>query len=193
METLLVLAAGVLQVPAITTAKRMGLRVVAADGNAKAPGLALADKAYVINIRDVGACFSLARKENVNGVIHICSEVSMFVMGRINEKLNLKGVDSETAVRSTNKERMRRAFEAFGAPSPRSIGAATEAEALKAAEAIGRPLVIKPSRNSGSRGVTCINDDDSREKFLQAFRLAQRKAATSPSSSRSSSMGRSSA
>ena len=36
--------------------KRMGLCVVAADGDAHAPGLAMADAAYVINILDADAC-----------------------------------------------------------------------------------------------------------------------------------------
>lgn len=171
MATLLVLAAGPLQVPAITTAKRMGLRVVAADGSAEAPGLALADVARVVNILDPEACLAVAREERVDGVIHICSEVSMFAMGRINEELGLKGLDSATAVRATNKEKMRRAFEAGGAPSPRSIGAATLEEARTAAAEIGPPLILKPSRNSGSRGVTRLMEPDA-AALEQAFAYA---------------------
>jgi biotin carboxylase len=176
MDTLLVLAAGPLQLPAITTAKRMGLRVVAADGDEHAPGLVLADKAYVINILDADACLEVARKENVNGVIHICSEVSMFPMGRINEELRLKGIDSATAVRATNKKQMRRAFEAGGAPSPISFGAATAEEVLAAAERIGRPLIVKPSRNSGSRGVTRLNDSAGQQEVIAAFEYAVRES-----------------
>ncbi|MFA6133494.1 MAG: ATP-grasp domain-containing protein [Phycisphaerae bacterium] len=172
MPTLLVLAAGPLQLPAITTAKVMGLRVVAADGTDHAPGLALADASHVINILDPDACLAVARKEKIDGVIHICSEVSMFAMGRINEELHLHGIDSATAVRATNKEKMRRAFEAGGAPSPRSIGAATEEEALAARQAVGYPLIIKPSRNSGSRGVTRLSDSEGKDAFLAAFARA---------------------
>ncbi len=176
MPTLLVLAAGQLQMPAITTAKRMGLRVVAADGSANAPGLALADQAHVVNITDPQACLAVARAEKIDGVIHICSEVSMLPMGLINQELGLKGIDVATAIRSTNKEKMRRAFEAGGAPSPRSVGAATEQEALAAAEEIGWPLIVKPSRNSGSRGVTSFIDDVGSVELLQAFRLAVRES-----------------
>ena len=172
MKTLFVLAAGPLQVPAIKTAKRMGLRVVAADGNPSAAGLALADAAYVFDIVDPDACLDVARKENIDAVVHICCEVSMVAMGRINEELGLHGIDSATAVRATNKEAMRRAFEAAGAPSPKSIGAATVEEALAAAEEIGLPLIVKPSRNSGSRGVTRLSDESGREDLLAAFAYA---------------------
>jgi len=172
MPTLLVLAAGRLQLPAITTARRMGLRVVAADGDRDAPGLALADTAYVINILDADACLEVARREQVAGVIHICSEVSMYAMGRINEELGLAGIDSATAVRATNKEKMRQAFEAAGVPSPKSIGVRTVEDALEAARQIGPPLILKPSRNSGSRGVTRINPGDGDDVLAAAFRYA---------------------
>jgi biotin carboxylase len=153
MQTLMVLGAGSLQLPAIITAKSMGLKVVACDGDPKAPGLVLADKAYVIDIVDPFLCLDVARKEKIHGVVHIGSEVSMLAMGRVNEALCLPGVDAATAVRATNKVKMRRAFEAGNAPSPKSIGAATEDEALAAAEQVGWPLIVKPTRNSGSRGV----------------------------------------
>jgi len=172
METLLVLAAGPLQLPAVTTAKRMHLRVVAADGDPEAPGMALADAAHAVDITDAEACLAVARREKVRGVIHICSEVSMLPLGRINEELGLKGIDWQTARRATNKELMRRAFQAGGAPSPRSIGAASEEAALAAAEEIGRPLIVKPSRNSGSRGVTRLTAEDGRDKLIEAFRYA---------------------
>ena len=172
MQTLLVLAAGPLQVPAIETAKRMGLRVVAADGNPEAPGLAMADSAYVFDIVDAEACLEVARKEKIDAVVHICCEVSMYAMGRINEELGLHGIDSATAVRATNKEAMRRAFEAAGAPSPKSVGAATVEEALAAGEQIGLPLIVKPSRNSGSRGVTRLGDRTGREDLIAAFEYA---------------------
>jgi len=172
MNTLLVLAAGPLQLPAITTAKRMGLKVVAADGSSDAPGLALAHVAHAIDILDADVCLEVARKEKIDGVVHICSEVSMYAMGRINEELGLKGIDSATAIRATNKEKMRRAFEAAGAPSPESVGARTREEALVAAERIGLPVIIKPSRNSGSRGVSRLTLDDGRDEITRAFDYA---------------------
>ena len=171
MPTLMVLAAGPLQLPAVTTAKRMGLRVVAADGNPASPGLALADVGSVINILDAEECLALARREKVDGVVHICSEVSMYAMGRINEELGLHGIDSATAVRCTNKQEMRRAFEAAGAPSPRSTGVTTAEEAVAAA-AIGRPAIVKPARNSGSRGVTRLAEGDGPEAVVAAFEYA---------------------
>jgi biotin carboxylase len=176
MKTLLVLAAGPLQLPAILAARRMGLRVVALDGDATAPGLALADVGRVVDILDPAACLRVAREEHADGVIHICSEVAMPALGLINEEMRLHGPDRATVLRATNKERMRRAFEAGGAPSPRSLGAATRTEALAARAAVGPACILKPSRNSGSRGVTRVGAGDGDEALLQAFDRAVRES-----------------
>lgn len=47
-KRLLVLAAGILQVPVIKKAKEMGIYVIAADGDKNAVGLQYADKAIEI-------------------------------------------------------------------------------------------------------------------------------------------------
>ena len=47
MKKLLVLAAGLLQIPVIKKAREMGVYVIAADDDPDAPGMAMADKAIV--------------------------------------------------------------------------------------------------------------------------------------------------
>jgi len=171
-KTLLVLAAGPLQLPAITVGKRLGLRVVAADGDPNAPGLALADVAHVIDIGDPEVCLRVARAEKVDGVIHICSEVAMASLALVNSEMGLHGICLGTVVSATNKEQMRRAFERGGAPSPRSIGVTTDDAALAAAVGIAGAVIVKPSRNSGSRGVTHLPAGVEPERVIAAFRRA---------------------
>ena len=79
MKKLLVLAAGILQVPVIKKAKEMGYYVIAADGNPNAIGLQYADKPVVVNITSEEEVLHIAREERIDGVIHPCSEVSMNV------------------------------------------------------------------------------------------------------------------
>ena len=121
MKKLLVLAAGILQVPVIKKAKEMGYCVIAADGDPNAIGLQYADKPVVVNITSEEDVLRVAREERINGVIHPCSEVSMNVMGRLNEELGLSGISRDAAFRATNKHLMRVAFEKYGAPSPKSF------------------------------------------------------------------------
>lgn len=97
--------------PVIKKAKDMGIYVIAADGDANAVGLQYADKAVVVNITSEEDVLRVAREERIDGVIHPCSEVSMNVMGRLNEELGLSGITKLQAIRATNKHLMREVFE----------------------------------------------------------------------------------
>lgn len=174
MKKLLVLAAGILQVPVIKKAKEMGVYVVAADGDENAVGLKLADKAIVVNITSEEDMLRVAREEQVDGVIHPCSEVSMNVMGRINDELGLSGISRETAIRATNKHLMREAFENYGAPSPKSM-CFTDVEVAWDAFCTDftGACILKPSRNSGSRGIAKISADIKMDEFARLFEISK--------------------
>lgn len=176
MKKLLVLAAGILQVPVIKKAKEMGVYVVAADGDPNAIGLKLADKPVVVNITSEEDMLRVAREEQVDGVIHPCSEVSMNVMGKINDELGLCGISRETAIRATNKHLMREAFEKFGAPSPLSLLTGSAEDAWNLFETrFQADAILKPSRNSGSRGIAKVSkgiNGVSKDEFIKLYYVA---------------------
>ncbi len=148
----------------------MGHYVIAADGDAAAMGLSLADKAIVANITSEEEMLRIAREEQVDGVIHPCSEVAMNVMGRINDDLGLSGISLETAIRATDKHLMREAFERYGAPSPTSIFTQDVEEAwLVFCEKFQGCAILKPSRNSGSRGIAKIEKGITKECFEKFY------------------------
>lgn len=173
MKKLLVLAAGILQVPVIKKAKEMGIYVVAADGSEHAVGLQLADKPIVVNITSEEEMLRVAREEQVDGVINPCSEVSMNVMGRINDELGLSGISREAAIRATNKHLMREAFEAGNAPSPKSMLTESAEDAWNHLQnGFDSDGILKPSRNSGSRGIAKVTRDMPKEDFVKAYDVA---------------------
>ena len=167
-KKLLVLAAGILQVPIIKRAHEMGIYVIAADGDPNAVGLQYADKAIVANITSEEEMLRVAREEKIDGVIHPCSEVSLNVMGRINDELHLSGISKEQAIRATNKHLMREAFEAYGAPSPKSR-CFTDVEVAWGAFCMDftGACILKPSRNSGSRGIAKISSNIPMDEFAR--------------------------
>lgn len=172
-KRLLVLAAGILQVPIIKRAREMGYYVIAADGDANACGLQYADKAVVANITSEEVMLRIAREENIDGVIHPCSEVSMNVMGRINDELHLSGITREQALRATNKHLMRKAFEKGNAPSPKSILTEDAEDAwLHLQNDFETNAILKPSRNSGSRGIAKVTRDIEKSSFLKMYDIA---------------------
>ena len=151
----------------------MGYYVIAADGDPNARGFQYADKAICANITDEKVMLKIAREEGVDGVIHPCSEVSMNVMGRINDELGLAGITREQAIRATNKHLMREAFEKGNAPSPKSILTESAEDAWNhLQEDFTTDGILKPSRNSGSRGIAKVTRDMPKEDFEKAYYIA---------------------
>lgn len=172
-KRLLVLGAGTLQVPVIKKAKEMGVYVIASDGNANAIGFQYADKAIHANITDEEVMLEIARIEKIDGVIHPCSEVSMNVMGRINDEMGLIGISREQAIRATNKHLMRQAFEEGKAASPKSILTQSAEDAWEKFSRFNSDGILKPSRNSGSRGIGKVErKKDTKESFIHKYEVA---------------------
>ena len=170
MKKIMVLAAGLLQIDVIEKAKSMGYYVLAVDGNLKAPGFNVADKAICADIVNEETMLKIARDEHVDGVIHPCSEVSMAVMGRINDELGLSGISREQAICATNKHLMRKAFEKGNAPSPKSILAQDGEDAWSRLQnEFDTDAILKPSRNSGSRGIAKVSRDMDKGDFIRAY------------------------
>lgn len=174
MKKLMVLAAGLLQIPVIKKAQEMGYYVIAADDDPEAPGMKLADKAVVPDgLMNEEKMVAIAKEEHVDGVIHPCSEVAMSVMGRINDELHLSGISKEIAIRATNKHLMREAFERYGAPSPKSVLTKDEEDAwCMFCDKFDTNAILKPSRNSGSRGIAKVEKGIAREEFVSLYRRA---------------------
>lgn len=174
MKKLLVLAAGLLQLPVIKKAKEMGYYVIAADDDPEASGMALADKAIVPGgLMNEEKMVAIAKEEQVDGVIHPCSEVAMNVMGRINDELHLSGISKEIAIRATNKHLMREAFEKYGAPNPKSILTKDEEDAWATfCNEFDTNAILKPSRNSGSRGIAKVEKGIAKDEFVNLYQRA---------------------
>ena len=164
--------------PIIKRAREMGYYVIAADGNPNAVGLQYADKQICANITSEEEMVAIAKQEQIDGVIHPCSEVSMNVMGRIHDELNLSGVSRKQAVVATNKHLKREAFKKGDAPSPISILAKSAEDAWEQFMAMPGDAILKPSRNSGSRGIAKVSkgsngvSEVSKEDFYKLYDIA---------------------
>lgn len=151
-KTVLLLGAGKEQIAAIQAARGLGLRVVAADGSLKAPGLALADRGVNIDIRDVEAVYRVAKSEHADGIFCHAVELPQ-VVAEVTQRLKLPGLDPDVADRATNKLLRYQCFQANQIPCPRFRLACNLEEAFSHAKQLGFPVVMKPIDNAGARGV----------------------------------------
>ena len=71
MKKILIVGAGIDQVPAILKAKEMGFQIHAVDYDAKAPGFLLADFHKVISTTDVEKVTEYCREKFIEGVFEL--------------------------------------------------------------------------------------------------------------------------
>ena len=150
---MLLLGAGPVQLAAIHRARDAGFFTIAADFSPAAPGLKLADRGVVCDIRDVPQVVALAREKQVDAVCSICVEAAVRTVAAVAHHLGLPGLSPEAAWNATDKQRMRAAWSAAGVPSPISRAC----ESAEDACALGWPAVIKPADSAGSRGVSFVD------------------------------------
>ncbi|HQE60531.1 MAG TPA: ATP-grasp domain-containing protein, partial [Spirochaetota bacterium] len=160
-KTIMIIGGGLLQLPAIQTAKKMGLQVIVTDYNPEAVGMKFADIPLVISTRDFEGTVREARRQNkltpINGVLTVGTDASMTVSA-VASALNLPGIKFEDAEAATNKVKMRTRFKEHKVPSPKFYPVWSLADAKKACDKLKFPVVIKPCDNMGARGVMLIKE-----------------------------------
>lgn len=155
-KKIMFVAAGPFQKKGIEKAKEMGLYVIATDGDPKAVGLSLADKSYIVDVKDVEKNLEIAKEEKIDGAMALASDVSVRTVASINESLGLPGINREVAERCLDKEFMRKAFMANKVPSPKSYAVYSIEDLINKSKLVKFPAVVKPADSAGSRGVQKI-------------------------------------
>lgn len=154
---ILIVGAGLMQLPAVRIASQMGLRTIVTDYSPDAPGLALADVPVIMSTKDIEGTVRVARQyPRIKGVITVGTDASLTVAA-VAGALGLVGIRYEAAENATHKLKMRNALRNAGVAIPDFAGVWSIDEARVTAEKIGYPVVIKPVDNMGSRGVVRLD------------------------------------
>ncbi|MDR2398683.1 MAG: ATP-grasp domain-containing protein [Spirochaetaceae bacterium] len=158
-ERLMILGAGVMQGPAIKIAKALGLETVVVDADPHAPCVSLADRFEQIDLKDQEgvAAFgqSLKAEGGLGGIMTAGTDFSATVAWAA-ARIGLPGIPYEAALNASDKERMRRCFEAAKLPSPTFMVVEGVLPATFAPP-FGYPLVVKPVDNMGARGCCMVD------------------------------------
>jgi biotin carboxylase len=168
----LFVGAGRHQRRAILQAKEMGLRVVAVDRNAGAPGLREADIAKVVDFSDVAAVLKATSRLKLDGVLTVSADRAVPVVAALAEARGLPGIGTAAAHLLTNKIAMRRRLGERGVPQPRFAAVRTLSETRRAADEVGFPAVLKPADSGGQRGVFRVESLDDVDTHLHEALVA---------------------
>ncbi|QPJ66263.1 MAG: ATP-grasp domain-containing protein [Candidatus Nitrohelix vancouverensis] len=170
---LLIIGGGPFQVPAIKTAKAMGLKVAVSDYNEDAEGMLLADFSIPVSTRNINLTVNAAKQFHktcaLDGVMTVGTDASQTVAA-VADALNLPGIPFEVAERATDKIKMRQRLKEAGVSVPDFRPVWNLEEGRRAIKEMGLPLVIKPCDNMGARGVKKLT---ALEELPVAFREAK--------------------
>lgn len=171
MKNLLILGAGIYQVPLIKAAQNMGIYTIVTSIPGHYPGFSIADKVYYENTINTDAILDIARKENIDGIVTAGTDVAIPALGKVCDAMGLKGLSFEAAMLSSNKCLMKEAYEKFDVRTAKFRKISTDdTKYANKLEALSFPMIFKSVDSSGSRGITRVDSanefDDARACVL---------------------------
>ncbi|MBS4773015.1 MAG: ATP-grasp domain-containing protein [Proteobacteria bacterium] len=170
----MVLGAGLGQLPLLQTLRRYGFYViVVAPQRANSPCFELADKFYYSDVKDKNLILDIARKEKVVAVLSDQLDLATQSCGYAAENLGLIGNSYRSALLFSNKQLMHEFASKKGIKVAKNCKTDKLFDALEFIKHIKYPAVIKPVDSDASRGVYKIcSDDELTEHFEDARKFS---------------------
>lgn len=158
MKKILIIGASILQLPAIKKAKELGFYVGVADYDPNAVGIQFADEYFNVSTIDIDGVTKVAKEFDPDGIMTLATDMPMRSVSAAAKECGLCGISMDTAVKSTDKGEMIKAFEANAVEHPWYYIADNEESFNALKNDISFPCIMKPTDSSGSRGVVLVHD-----------------------------------
>ena len=175
MKKLMIMGAGIYQVPLIKKAKEMGIHTIAVSIPGNYPGFAVADEVCHINTVDYEAVLKVAREKKVDGIVTAGTDVAVITIGKVCDELGLKGLSFEAAKIASDKRLMKECYEKNGVRTARFRMIRFDEDPRAHLEGLSYPLIFKAVDSSGSRGITRVNTPEAIEAAVENIRGVTRK------------------
>ena len=158
MKKIMILGAGIYQVPLIRKAKEMGLYTIVVSIAGKYPGFEIADKIYYKDTADYNSVLPIARAEKIDGIVTAGTDVAVITVGKVCDEMGLCGLSFEAAQISGNKFLMKERYAKFGIRTAkfRKISF-NDVFVLDKLADLKPPLMFKAVDSSGSRGIIRVD------------------------------------
>ena len=166
MKRLMILGASEFQIPLIESARRRGIQTCVLDINPQAPARYLSDEFHVCSIRDYNKVLGIAEQYMPDGITAGMCDVAVLTVARICERLNLPGLDVETAIKATDKYAMIKAFSSNNVPCP-GFKLLNRSDNFDEFEVPWLPFIVKPVDMAGSRGINLVKDVNEKSALIK--------------------------
>lgn len=158
MKKLMILGAGIYQVPLIQKAKCMGIETIVVSIQGNYPGFEYADKIYYEDTKNYPKILEIARKEKIDGIVTTGTDVAVVTIGKICDELNLAGLSFEAGKIATDKMLMKEKYEEYDVRTARFRKVYFHADDIEEkVRELSFPIMFKAVDTSGSRGIIKVN------------------------------------
>ena len=165
MKRLMIFGASEFQIPLIEAAKKRNIHTCVLDINPNAPARDLSDEFHECSIKDYEKALEIAEQYRPDGITAGMCDVAVLSVARICKKMNLPGIDVETAIRATDKYAMIRAFASSEVPSP-GFKLMNKNDDIDNFEVPWLPFIVKPIDMAGSRGINLVKNIDQKTSLI---------------------------
>lgn len=169
MKKIMILGAGIYQVPLIKRAKELGLYTIVVSIPGKYPGFDIADKVYYESTTNVETIYKIALQEEIDGILTTGTDVAVKTIGYVCEQMGLKGISQRSAEYTTDKAKMKKRFVEGGVKTASFHTAYTVEDAIRITKKLGLPVMFKCVDKSGSRGIIKV---ESEKDIVSAFEFS---------------------
>ena len=172
-KRVMILGAGIFQLPLIQKAKEMGYETLVVSYAGRYPGTPIADIFLEIDTTKIDEILDAARAYKISGIVTTGTDVSVPALGAVVDALGLRGPTKWMACTASSKTSFRTLLRDNGLQHP-DFCVCRSAEDVKAfARQSTQRIVVKPDDSSGSRGVTVLDKNPAEETIMSAWQKAQ--------------------
>ena len=162
----MIFGASEFQIPLIEAAKQRNIHTCVLDINPNAPACDISDEFHECSIKDYEKALVIAEQYRPDGITAGMCDVAVLSVARICEKMNLPGIDVESAIRATDKYAMIRAFASNNVPAP-GFELLNKNDALDNFDVPWLPFIVKPIDMAGSRGINLVKNIDQKTSLIK--------------------------
>ncbi len=170
MKKLMIMGAGIYQVPLIKKAHEMGIYTIAVSIPGNYPGFAYADEVLYIDTVDYESVTAAAKEKGIDGIMTTGTDVAVITIGKVCDELGLRGLSFEAAKVASNKIRMKEKYEEYGVRTARFREVSFDDDLAEKTAGLNFPLIFKSVDSSGSRGIVRVDTPDAFEATREIVR-----------------------
>jgi phosphoribosylglycinamide formyltransferase 2 len=170
----MLLGSGELGKEVVIEAQRLGIETIAVDSYANAPAHLVANRSYVINMKNENEVLEVIRREKPDFVLPEVEAISISALFKA-QKEGFHIIPNADAVNKTMNRKNIRVFacEKLNLPASKYKFVTTLKELEKAAKKIGFPCVIKPVMSSSGHGQSIAKDENDIKKSWEIAKEAR--------------------